>query len=124
MGRLTLSGLLNAIDGVTSTEGRILFMTTNYVDRLDKALIRPGRVDYAEYIGHCSKRQLEIMFSNFYPQSDAKDAIEFAEKASEEGMVLSPAQVQGYFMFYKHSAQEALDNAFRLKGNNAKPKSE
>ena len=42
LNRLTFSGLLNAIDGVTSTEGRILFMTTNHVDRLDPALIRPG----------------------------------------------------------------------------------
>ena len=33
MGRLTLSGLLNALDGVASTEARILFMTTNYIDR-------------------------------------------------------------------------------------------
>ena len=42
LNRLTFSGLLNAIDGVTSTEGRILFMTTNHVDKLDPALIRPG----------------------------------------------------------------------------------
>ena len=48
---VTLSGLLNALDGVASSEGRILFMTTNYLDRLDPALIRPGRVDYKEYIG-------------------------------------------------------------------------
>ena len=46
MNRLTFSGLLNAIDGVTSTEGRIVFMTTNYPERLDAALIRPGRVDF------------------------------------------------------------------------------
>ena len=48
LNRLTLSGLLNAIDGVTSSEGRIVFMTTNYVDKLDPALIRPGRVDFRE----------------------------------------------------------------------------
>lgn len=35
MGRLTFSGLLNALDGVASTEARIVFMTTNYVDRLE-----------------------------------------------------------------------------------------
>ena len=39
LNRLTFSGLLNAIDGVTSTEGRIVFMTTNYVDRLDLTVI-------------------------------------------------------------------------------------
>ncbi len=58
--RVTLSGLLNCLDGVTSTEARILFMTTNYLDRLDPALIRPGRVDVKEYIGFCSNYQLGI----------------------------------------------------------------
>ena len=48
---MTLSGLLNAIDGVTSTEGRIMFMTTNYEERLDPALKRPGRIDYKVFIG-------------------------------------------------------------------------
>jgi len=42
---VTLSGLLNAIDGVSSSEGRILVMTTNKPKDLDQALIRPGRVD-------------------------------------------------------------------------------
>ena len=51
--RLTFSGLLNAIDGVTSTEGRIVFMTTNYIDRLDPALIRPGRVDNIQSQSNC-----------------------------------------------------------------------
>ncbi|KAK1672916.1 BCS1 N terminal-domain-containing protein [Colletotrichum godetiae] len=44
-GRLSLSGLLNILDGVASQEGRVLIMTTNHVEKLDKALIRPGRVD-------------------------------------------------------------------------------
>lgn len=51
LNRVTFSGLLNCLDGVASTEARILFMTTNYLERLDPALIRPGRVDVKEYIG-------------------------------------------------------------------------
>ncbi|EDN11144.1 predicted protein [Histoplasma mississippiense (nom. inval.)] len=43
--QVSLSGLLNAIDGVSSSDGRILVMTTNCRDQLDAALIRPGRVD-------------------------------------------------------------------------------
>ena len=50
--RVTFSGLLNAIDGVGCAEERILFMTTNYIDRLDPALIRPGRVDVKKYFGN------------------------------------------------------------------------
>jgi chaperone BCS1 len=44
-GRISLSALLNIIDGVAATEGRILIMTTNHLEKLDPALIRPGRVD-------------------------------------------------------------------------------
>lgn len=42
---VTLSFLLNLIDGVLETPGRILIMTTNHAERLDRALIRPGRID-------------------------------------------------------------------------------
>jgi ATP-dependent 26S proteasome regulatory subunit len=37
---VTFTGLLNALDGVAATEGRVMFMTTNYLERLDPALIR------------------------------------------------------------------------------------
>ena len=39
---VSLSGLLNALDGIAATEGRMLFCTTNYLDRIDSALSRPG----------------------------------------------------------------------------------
>jgi chaperone BCS1 len=42
---ITLSGLLNALDGVCSVDGRVIFATTNHIDRLDPALKRPGRFD-------------------------------------------------------------------------------
>ncbi|KAF7365564.1 hypothetical protein MVEN_00429700 [Mycena venus] len=42
---VTLSGLLNMIDGIGSEEGKLFFATTNYIDRLDPALMRPGRID-------------------------------------------------------------------------------
>ena len=44
-GRISLSALLNILDGVASQEGRVLVMTTNHIEKLDEALIRPGRVD-------------------------------------------------------------------------------
>ena len=44
-GKLPLSELLNALDGVSSHEGRLLMMTTNHLDHLDRALIRAGCVD-------------------------------------------------------------------------------
>ena len=58
---VTFSGLLNALDGVAAGEERILFMTTNHLDRLDPALIRPGRVDVIHHIGHASRSQCHRM---------------------------------------------------------------
>lgn len=43
--KLSFSGFLNALDGVRSQEGQVLFMTTNHKERLDPALLRPGRAD-------------------------------------------------------------------------------
>ena len=114
LNRLTFSGLLNAIDGVTSTEGRIVFMTTNYVERLDKALIRPGRVDYKQHIGYCSKQQLQMMFNNFFPQSPSEECVQFAENVFNNCEEISAAEVQGFFMFFKKSSRTALDNVHHL----------
>ena len=43
--KVSFSGLLNALDGVRSQEGRIVFMSTNHIEKLDPALLRPGRAD-------------------------------------------------------------------------------
>ncbi|CAL4962429.1 unnamed protein product [Urochloa decumbens] len=53
--KVTLSGLLNMVDGLWSSSGheRILIFTTNHVDRLDPALLRPGRMDKHIYMGYC-----------------------------------------------------------------------
>ncbi|EOB00197.1 Mitochondrial chaperone BCS1, partial [Anas platyrhynchos] len=110
MGRLTFSGLLNALDGVASTEARIVFMTTNYVDRLDPALVRPGRVDLKQYVGHCSPRQLARMFLRFYPQQPPAAAERFAQRALGVCEQLSAAQVQGHFMLYKEDPEGAVEN--------------
>jgi chaperone BCS1 len=63
---VTLSGLLNALDGVSSREGRVLFLTTNHPDRLDPALVRPGRVDRKIELDHATPEQARGMFLWFY----------------------------------------------------------
>ncbi|XP_032610386.2 mitochondrial chaperone BCS1 isoform X2 [Hylobates moloch] len=115
LGRLTFSGLLNALDGVASTEARIVFMTTNHVDRLDPALIRPGRVDLKEYVGYCSHWQLTQMFQRFYPGQAPSLAEDFAEHVLRATNQISPAQVQGYFMLYKNDPVGAIHNAESLR---------
>lgn len=113
--RVTLSGLLNCLDGVTSTEARILFMTTNYLDRLDPALIRPGRVDVQEYIGYCSEFQLANMFRKFYPEASELLVERFVQSSKSLNKNLSPASVQGHFMFYKSDPEDAIVNLHKLR---------
>uniref|UniRef100_T1K0U1 Uncharacterized protein n=2 Tax=Tetranychus urticae TaxID=32264 RepID=T1K0U1_TETUR len=108
--RLTFSGLLNMLDGVASSEARILFMTTNYLERLDPALIRPGRVDYKEYIGYASEEQIIKAFTRFYPQEDTEMAIQFKDRLLLETKQVSMAMLQGYFLLYKNNPKEALKN--------------
>ncbi len=69
--KLSLSGLLNALDGLGASEGRVLFMTTNHPERLDPALIRPGRVDRNVEIRRLGAQDVGRMVARFFPdQSD------------------------------------------------------
>ncbi|KAK1760871.1 BCS1 N terminal-domain-containing protein [Echria macrotheca] len=63
---ISLSGLLNAIDGVASHEGRVLIMTTNKPESLDDALIRPGRVDLQVGFTNATRQQAVELFVRMY----------------------------------------------------------
>ncbi|XP_061999577.1 AAA-ATPase At2g18193-like [Rosa rugosa] len=65
--RLTLSGLLNFIDGLWSSCGdeRIIVFTTNHKDRLDPALLRPGRMDVHIHMSYCTAKGFDILASNY-----------------------------------------------------------
>lgn len=69
--RVSLSGLLNALDGVGAQEGRILFATTNKYSSLDPALCRPGRMDIHVHFKLASKYQAGELYRCFYlPDSE------------------------------------------------------
>ncbi|KDR66353.1 hypothetical protein GALMADRAFT_1157881 [Galerina marginata CBS 339.88] len=76
MNTLSLSGLLNALDGVAASEGRLLFATTNHLERLDPALSRPGRMDVWVEFKNASKWQAEALFRNFFPSEDEDEDVE------------------------------------------------
>ena len=58
--------MLNAIDGIASAEGRLLFCTTNHVERIDPALIRPGRCDVRVEFTRLTRDQALRLFEYFY----------------------------------------------------------
>lgn len=107
---LTLSGVLNAIDGVFDNDGRIMIMTTNHPDVLDKALIRPGRIDRKILFDYCTKEQIrgiyKMMFNkecnNYYITNDIDK-------------VFSPAEVMSLFLRYKNKPEEAVKNFDKIE---------
>lgn len=67
---ITLSGLLNAVDGIGARDGRMLFITTNHPENLDAALIRPGRIDRRVHLDHAGVNEATAMFEKFFPCGD------------------------------------------------------
>ena len=112
--RITFSGLLNAIDGVAAGEGRILFATTNHPERLDAALVRPGRIDRQIEIGLADREQCRTIFQRFFPEADEHLAAQFAAAIPEEQLAM--AAVQAYLIRYADSAEEAAERVSELVG--------
>ena len=128
LNKLTFSGLLNAIDGIISpdsAEPQLLFLTTNYPERLDSALVRPGRIDFQAHLDYCDHRQVKMFYKRFYPSSSGTEEAEnFAQKlfseaddkdqTNGEDLKISAAQLQGHFMHYKFDGIKAAKNVGSL----------
>jgi chaperone BCS1 len=95
---ISLSGLLNVIDGVASAEGRILIMTTNILEGLDPALLRPGRVDYSlgfENASHYIARELFLEMFMAYPEDVVSASASISASQQQNGTTsisLSPSE--------------------------------
>ncbi|OCH89770.1 P-loop containing nucleoside triphosphate hydrolase protein [Obba rivulosa] len=86
---LSLSGLLNSLDGVAAAEGRLLFATTNHIERLDPALSRPGRMDVWVNFKHATKWQAEGIFKCFFPVKNSEAASSGSDPENAEKLAMS-----------------------------------
>lgn len=123
---VTFSGLLNALDGVASAEERIIFLTTNHVDRLDEALVRPGRIDMTIRLGEATRYQVEQLWNRFY--GELEDSARYQQtfcgtlehlgllddQHSRPGHGTSTAALQGLFLYNKGNMQGAIAMADQL----------
>jgi chaperone BCS1 len=91
---VTLSGLLNVLDGFHAPENVVYVMTTNAVERLDPALLRPGRIDYRLFMGEAAESQRIELYRRFFPESTEEEASGFAEAHQTETM----AEFQGQLL--------------------------
>jgi len=73
-------------------------MSTNHREKLDPALMRPGRADYHVQLNNASHMQMEKLFLNFNPGCE-KMALDFAKQLPEHK--ISMAKLQGHFLKYR-----------------------
>jgi len=122
---LTFSGLLNALDGVSSTDGQIFILTTNFIERLDEALIRSGRVDRRIQFPPVDPQLAHDMFLQFY-KGEAEAAVEFKNQMTKlinnpDQMKLCMADLQQHFILHrKDSPQVAASDIADITGSELK----
>jgi chaperone BCS1 len=87
-GRISLSALLNILDGVASQEGRVLVMTTNHIEKLDEALIRPGRVDMVIKFGLATTDMIITIFRTIFATIEG----DLPKSAKPNSVVIRPSK--------------------------------
>ena len=111
---IDLSFILNLLDGTLESSGRILVFTSNFPERFDKALIRPGRIDLIIHFKKCSRGILKEMVEGFYDITVGDHPL-FADPRMDGKW--SPAEVnQILFRNFENSGQ-AMDELHTLEAS-------
>lgn len=63
---ITLSYLLNILDGISNADGRIFIASTNHIDKIDPAALRPGRIDIRIDFKRASVSIVRDIISHWY----------------------------------------------------------
>lgn len=101
--RISLSALLNCIDGAVAREGRVLVMTSNHPERLDPALTRAGRVDMTVEFPFAGFDEASRLFARFFP--DAPHALLALQRRY---LPRAAADVQGVCLAHRNDPAAAL----------------
>eukprot|EP00914_Ancora_sagittata_P007555 GHVO01014786.1.p1 GENE.GHVO01014786.1~~GHVO01014786.1.p1 ORF type:complete len:167 (-),score=47.83 GHVO01014786.1:164-664(-) len=99
-----LAFFLNLLDGLIECPGRMIVMTTNHIDKLDPALIRPGRIDIKIEFRPLSRILMKDILSQFYEKQP--DEWELPEAIRDEQF--TPAEVTQFCRAYKHDFDRVL----------------
>jgi len=121
---VTFSGLLNTLDGILSAHGMMVFMTTNYKDRLDSALTRVGRVDYICKFDFIKKPEIKKMFETYFPDQNFDEF--FKEYRTNHLAKVSSAAFQEFFFLNRNSTQvkDCLSNLVEIHESHKNKKDE
>ena len=97
---VSFSGILNTLDGLARRDKQVTFLTTNYISKLDSALIRPGRIDKIITFSHATIDQVRKFYMKFFPkQVDRWDI--FKKKC--KSIKTTTALLQSFFFKYLNS---------------------
>ncbi|CAO2652237.1 Nn.00g005200.m01.CDS01 [Neocucurbitaria sp. VM-36] len=115
---VSLSGLLNVIDGANATEGRLIIMTTNHLEMLDPALYRSGRIDCKVELGFANKETSLLTFKRLFDNDVLKryttDAINRFAKAFQDQFPsyskVTTAELAKYFGQYRGRPDKAVED--------------
>ena len=92
--QLTLSGLLNVLNGVVDTPGRIVIMTTSHPEQLASALIRPGWIDKKILFGYMSPEDAIEMMEHYFQTSLSHYQMDRVKSVLRGSVKLTPAQIE------------------------------
>ena len=106
---LTLDDILNLWDGIKETPGRILGISSNHYDKLDPALVRPGRIDITLNLTNTTHTVIQEMYTHFYGQPMEK---KYLKKIAP--LFYSPAEITNCYIQYKDEPAKFIE---RLKQN-------
>lgn len=101
---ITLDDILNLWDGIRETTGRILVITTNHYDKLDPALVRPGRIDIPLQLSYVSHDIIREMYGHYF-----KEKINEAMLAQINEHFYSPAEIVNIYVETNYDADAFLN---------------
>jgi chaperone BCS1 len=104
---VTFSGILNGLDGITTGDKQIVIMTTNHIEHLDPALIRPGRVDHIMTFDYTTKEQIMDMAAIWGGKAIPQE--EFYTKVKALNIKITASLLQQYFLKYANMAEEDME---------------
>merc|ERR1739844_573511 len=105
---IKLSDLLEAFDGVLEMKGRMMVMTTNHLEKLDPALIRPGRVDLSLEFKRCNKKAIGDFFETFFTGNNL-------DVKNVENGVWTPAEVAQICINHQDDVELAIQKIYERK---------
>lgn len=105
---ITLDDILNLWDGLRETSGRILGITSNHYEKLDPALVRPGRIDITLNFDNATRATIQEMYTHYYGEEMDADEL---EKIRDR--FYSPAEIINCYIIYKDEPEKFTERLMK-----------